>query len=105
MPSGDAMCGAIVAAYLFDAAPLSKPLSRAIAIVIVPLIAMERVVLGYHSVAQVTVGSLLGIALHVYSTRMPQFMVFIDAVVQTVMGAVLLQVDPNLIYNKGDMSM
>jgi F0F1-type ATP synthase assembly protein I len=43
---------------------------------------MERVVLGYHTVAQVTVGSCMGILLHVYSTRTPQFMVFIDTIIQ-----------------------
>lgn len=71
---------------------------------LVPLIAMERVILGYHSVAQVTVGSLLGIALHVYSTRAPQFMVFVDAIVQIAVSGVLLQVDPNLVYNYPDTS-
>lgn len=78
-------------------------------------ISAERVILGYHSIAQVTVGSLMGIFLHLYSTRMPQFMIFFDAIVQVicivtcyllkmVLGAVLLQVDPNLVYNFDDMS-
>jgi membrane-associated phospholipid phosphatase len=102
MPSGDAMAGAIFGAYLFDVAPYQNHLARVAAVAIIPLISMERVVLGYHSIAQVTVGSLLGILLHVYSTRMPQFMIFVDALIQFVLGCVLLLVDPNLVYGLND---
>ncbi|KAL0487714.1 8 TM domain-containing transmembrane protein [Acrasis kona] len=100
----DAMSGAIFAATLFDGAPYNKYLSKIFAVIVIVLINAERVVLGYHSVAQVTVGSCLGIALHLYSTRTPQFFVFIDAIVQFILGAVLLQVDPALKYNFDDMN-
>ena len=104
MPSGDAMSGAIFGIFLFDIAPYHGWLSRALAVVIVPLICLERVTLGYHTVAQVTVGSCLGILLHYYSSRAPQFMIFVDGIIQIIAGAILLQVDPSLVYEKDSMS-
>lgn len=78
--------------------------SRIVGAIIIPLICMERVVLGYHTVAQVTVGSCLGILLHVYSTRLPQALVFVDAFLHIVAGAVLLLVDPALVYEPNSTS-
>lgn len=98
MPSGDAMSGAIFGAFLFDVAPFNKTFSRIVGAIIIPLICMERVVLGYHTIAQVTVGSCLGILLHVYSTRLPQALVFVDAFLHIVVGAILLLIDPALVY-------
>lgn len=102
MPSGDAMAGALFGAYLFEAAPFSAWGSRIVAVISVFLVCFERVVLGYHSIGQVTVGASLGIILHIYSTRAPQFMIFVDAVVQLVLGAILLPLDPALVYKPHD---
>ena len=104
MPSGDAMSGAIFGIFLFDIAPYHGWLARAFAIIIIPIVCLERVVLGYHTVAQVTVGSCMGIALHYYSTRAPQFMIFFDGIIQIVIGAILLQVDPTLVNERDSMS-
>jgi len=104
MPSGDAMSGAIFGIFLFDIAPYHGWLAKAAAILVIPLICLERVVLGYHTVAQVTVGSCMGIALHYYSTRAPQFMIFVDGIIQIIGGAILLQTDSSLVYELDSMS-
>jgi len=44
----------------------------------------------------------MGIFLHFYSTRLPQYFIFIDAVVETVMGFVSLKLDSNLQYTSND---
>jgi membrane-associated phospholipid phosphatase len=102
MPSGDAMSGAIFGAFIYDLAPFHPIIGRVIGALVIPVICMERVVLGYHTVAQVTVGSLMGIALHVWNTRMPQWTVYLDAIVQFVAGIILLNVDPALRYGYND---
>ncbi|KAG2381768.1 hypothetical protein C9374_006152 [Naegleria lovaniensis] len=104
MPSGDAMSGAIFGVFLFDIAPYHGWIARAFGIIVIPLICLERVVLGYHTIAQVTVGSSLGILLHYYSSRAPQFMIFFDGIIQIIAGAILLQLDPSLIYEKDSMN-
>lgn len=50
--------------------------------IFVSLIAIERVILGYHSILQVIVGASLGVLLHFYSTRTPQYFIIIDSVIQ-----------------------
>ena len=60
--------------------------------------------LGYHSLAQVTVGSLLGVLLHFYQTRAPQGMILVDAFVQIVLGCITLNVDPALVYSDNDQN-
>jgi membrane-associated phospholipid phosphatase len=55
---------------------------RILVIILTPLVGFERIILGYHSIAQVIVGALLGIALHFYQTRMPQYMVLWEAILQ-----------------------
>lgn len=42
---------------------------------------------------QAIVGALLGVILHYYSTRLPQFVIFIDAIVESVAAFVLLMID------------
>ncbi|KAL9643579.1 hypothetical protein ABK040_010192 [Willaertia magna] len=104
MPSGDSMAGAIFGSLIFDVAPYQGWLARIFGIVCIALVAMERAVLGYHTVAQVTVGSCIGIFLHYYSTRLPQAMIYFDAFVQIIAGAVLLQTDPSLVYERDSMN-
>jgi len=104
MPSGDAMSGAIFGMLVYDFAPFHPVLGRVIGMSIIPLICMERVILGYHTVAQVTVGSLLGVLLHIWNTRMPQWTIYFDAVVQFVAGVILLNVDPALVFGLNDMN-
>lgn len=104
MPSGDAMAGGILGAFLFDTAPVYPIISRVLGIVIILAVNVERMLLGMHTLAQVTVGSLLGVCLHFFSTRTPQRLIFLDATVQFVMGMISLHLDPNLVYGRNDMN-
>ena len=49
---------------------------------IIPMVCFERVVLGFHSIGQVTVGSSIGVLLYIYTSRVPQFFVLFDAMIQ-----------------------
>uniref|UniRef100_A0A7S1PG15 Phosphatidic acid phosphatase type 2/haloperoxidase domain-containing protein n=1 Tax=Percolomonas cosmopolitus TaxID=63605 RepID=A0A7S1PG15_9EUKA len=119
MPSGDAMAGALLGATIIDwsiDASLSGFASKkmvangsrivfgtALGIALSLLVAVERVVLGKHSVAQVTVGVMMGFLLHIYQTRFaPQFMIFVDSILQLVLGLIALNVDVALKYNLND---
>jgi membrane-associated phospholipid phosphatase len=102
MPSGDAMSGALFGMLVYDYAPFHPILGRIFGLLIIPLVSLERVVLGYHSIAQVTVGSLLGVVLHVWNTRMPQWTIFFDAIVQFTLGLILLNIDPALVFTYND---
>lgn len=102
MPSGDAMSGAIFGMLVYDFAPFHPVWGKVIGLCIIPVINMERVVLGYHTVAQVTVGSLLGVVLHIWNTRMPQWTIYLDAVVQLFLGLLLLNLDPALVHGPND---
>eukprot|EP01028_Stygiella_incarcerata_P010473 TRINITY_DN5441_c0_g2_i1.p1 TRINITY_DN5441_c0_g2~~TRINITY_DN5441_c0_g2_i1.p1 ORF type:complete len:383 (+),score=60.08 TRINITY_DN5441_c0_g2_i1:84-1232(+) len=104
MPSGDAMAAGIAAAFLFEEAPFFPWAMRTTSVFLVFLVGLERTVLGYHSIGQVTVGSCLGILLHVYSTRAPMIAVFVDAAIQTILGAITLHTDDSLSYSRNDMN-
>lgn len=57
------------------------------------------------NLGQVIVGSLLGFLMYFYSTRVPQFMIFIDAVLEIMYGGIALSLDPNLKFVEQDSSM
>jgi len=102
MPSGETMVAGLLSGYLMDEGRYwSLGFCFACAIIIV-WICMERMVMGFHSLGQVIVGASLGVLFHFYSTRVPQYMIFIDAVVESVAAVVLLQSDSSLVYNLSD---
>eukprot|EP00823_Brevimastigomonas_motovehiculus_P002501 TRINITY_DN1527_c0_g1_i1.p1 TRINITY_DN1527_c0_g1~~TRINITY_DN1527_c0_g1_i1.p1 ORF type:complete len:373 (-),score=74.92 TRINITY_DN1527_c0_g1_i1:286-1404(-) len=96
MPSGDAMHGGIIGGYLWDRAPINKWAARTLAIALMILACAERVLLGFHSIGQVTTGCVIGFVLHYYSTRMPQYMLFIDTAITLVGGIIGTALDSNL---------
>eukprot|EP01104_Vermistella_antarctica_P004829 TRINITY_DN15249_c0_g1_i1.p1 TRINITY_DN15249_c0_g1~~TRINITY_DN15249_c0_g1_i1.p1 ORF type:complete len:363 (-),score=48.63 TRINITY_DN15249_c0_g1_i1:46-1134(-) len=102
MPSGDAMAGAIIGATLIDDAPLFPIASRVFGVLVILLAAVERVTLGYHSIGQVMTGATIGVVLHFYSTRAPQFMVFVDGGVTVALGFFTLFYDKELVYTDGN---
>jgi membrane-associated phospholipid phosphatase len=73
-------------------------------VIVTAWVCFERVTLGFHTIGQVTTGSVLAIALHLYSTSVPQFMVFVDTGIQLVAGLVLLFLDPALVFGSDDGS-
>jgi hypothetical protein len=54
--------------------------------------------------AQVTVGSILGMILTIYSVRVPLWHIYVDAFVQFMICAVSLNVDPKLVYALNSMN-
>eukprot|EP00696_Hemimastix_kukwesjijk_P003092 gnl/Hemi2/13774_TR4685_c0_g1_i1.p1 gnl/Hemi2/13774_TR4685_c0_g1~~gnl/Hemi2/13774_TR4685_c0_g1_i1.p1 ORF type:complete len:360 (-),score=104.69 gnl/Hemi2/13774_TR4685_c0_g1_i1:118-1197(-) len=85
MPSGDAMCGAIVGAFLFEKTFRNRAWGAVAAAVVMICKMSERLILGYHTLGQVITGSVIGLTLHVYSTRVPQYMVFVDTVLSIIL--------------------
>lgn len=129
MPSGDALAGGLLAAYLVDAnviggfvrdlvgssgaaagwisrriLPGTRVWSVVAAVLLVFFVCEERVALGFHTIGQVTVGTCLAIVLYIYSTRAPLWCVYVDAVIQTILGSITLHVDPALKYGYDDMN-
>lgn len=102
MPSGDAMAGGILAAYLIDKAPFYPVISRISGVLLMICVCFERTILGFHTVGQVITGTSIGFFLHFYSTRVPQWVLLVDIVAQWILSAVALQVDPHLIYGPND---
>ena len=99
------MAGALFGIILIERAPYHRIWARVLGAVIVIWVCMERAVLGYHSIGQVTVGAVLGIALHFYSTNVPQFMMFVDTAIMTVGGLIALLLDPMNRFAMDDTSM
>lgn len=62
-------------------------------------ISMQRIVMGLASLGQAIAGATLGITLHFYSTRVPQYMVFIDTIFEIVASALLLYLDTDIRYD------
>eukprot|EP01132_Coremiostelium_polycephalum_P000838 gene838-1045_t len=102
MPSGDAMAGGILAAYLIDKAPFYPWIARISGVLLMICVCFERTILGFHTVGQVVTGTSIGFALHFYSTRVPQWVMFIDIVCQWILSAIALQLDKNLVYAPND---
>ncbi|EFA75582.1 phosphoesterase [Heterostelium album PN500] len=102
MPSGDAMAGGILAAFLIDKAPFYPIFARISGILLMICVCFERTILGYHSVGQVMTGTTIGFFLHFYSTRVPQWVLVFDIFAQWVLSAVAILVDPDLVYASND---
>lgn len=102
MPSGDAMGGALLGAFLIDEGPVFPLLSRVFGALIIFCTCLERTMLGYHSLGQVITGASLGVLLHFYSTRAPQFMVYLDALVTVLLGFIALFADGHLHFTEND---
>lgn len=119
MPSGDAMAGGVFGATIIDwcigssmtfinGKAIMQRSARiffglAVGIILAVAIAFERVILGRHTIAQTTVGITIAILLHIYQTRIaPQFMIFVDAILQLVLCIVAHALDPNLVYKSND---
>ncbi|KAF2078565.1 hypothetical protein CYY_000188 [Polysphondylium violaceum] len=102
MPSGDAMAGGILGAYLIDKAPFYPVISRIAGFLLMVTVCFERTILGFHTVGQVITGTSIGFLLHFYSTRVPQWVLLVDIVAQWILCAVSLQVDPALGYAPND---
>lgn len=111
MPSGDAMIGGIVGAWLWEFSGAMKPgegveigypwVGRFLAVIVLLGKCFERLVLGYHSLAQVTVGSTLGVLMHVFSVRAPMWANLVMSGVQVVGGFWLLTRDESLVFSAG----
>lgn len=95
-PSGDSTHAGVVAALLFDAAPGHPIWSRVFGLAVMGLVGAERISLGWHSLGQVLTGLTVGVASHFYSTRAPQFMVFVDGAFMVLIGLITVNVDPDL---------
>ncbi|EGC39978.1 hypothetical protein DICPUDRAFT_96398 [Dictyostelium purpureum] len=102
MPSGDAMAGGILAAYLIDIAPFYPILSRVLGVCLMICVCFERTILGYHTIGQVVTGTSIGFILHFYSTRVPQWFLAVDILMQWILSAIALQLDPHLVYSPND---
>eukprot|EP01112_Ceratiomyxa_fruticulosa_P021575 TRINITY_DN763_c0_g1_i1.p1 TRINITY_DN763_c0_g1~~TRINITY_DN763_c0_g1_i1.p1 ORF type:complete len:368 (+),score=50.41 TRINITY_DN763_c0_g1_i1:86-1189(+) len=102
MPSGDAMAAGILGGYLLDKAPFFKWATRFMGLLLIASVCFERVILGYHSVGQVMAGASIGVILHFYATRVPQYFLFLDAIIQWILGAVMLHIDKSLVYTPND---
>jgi len=98
MPSGDAMVGGVVGAYFLDQAPLHPIWSRLFGLTVIIFKAAERVLFGFHSIGQVTTGLTIGVLYNFYSTRLPQYVVFIDLSLQFVSGLIFMNIDQSLNY-------
>lgn len=94
MPSGDAMSGGVFGMLLLSWVPFHDVrLSRCLGVGIMLLKCLERTALGFHSIGQVTTGTMLGVALCVYSERAPQWTIVLDSVVQLLLGLAAFSVD------------
>jgi len=102
MPSGDASHAGVVGAFLLDSSPGHPIIGRIVGVAVMVLVAAERVLLGWHSIGQVVAGLAVGVFCHFYSTRAPQFMVFVDSVFMVIVGLIVVNVDPGLQYKKWD---
>jgi hypothetical protein len=109
------MLAGLLGSFLVDEAPfypimykmclhyLTVVSARLISAILMVWMCMERIVLGYGSLGQVMVGAMFGIVLHFYSTRVPQYFIFIEAVLQAIFTGVLLYARANEIsYEPGD---
>ncbi|KAN0023016.1 hypothetical protein ACTFIU_009099 [Dictyostelium citrinum] len=102
MPSGDAMAGGILGAFLIDKAPFYPKLARVLGVCVMICVCFERTILGFHTIGQVVTGTSIGFILHFYSTRVPQWFIAVDILMQWILSAIALQLDPALIYSPND---
>jgi len=96
MPSGDAMMAALLGAWVLDQAPPGwhRGAVWLLALAIPAAGMCERLSWGFHSAAQVSVGASLGVVLYFWSTRVPQVVLLLEAVVVPPLAFVLLRADP-----------
>jgi len=104
MPSKVALTGGLIGSYLLDEAPYWPLGSQIFGLVYIIWVSASQVNLGFNSVGQVIAGSMLGILLHFYSTRVPQVLVFIEALIEIIFGITALSINslkfqPNDSYN------
>ncbi|EGG14782.1 phosphoesterase [Cavenderia fasciculata] len=102
MPSGDAMAGGILGAFLIDSAPFYPLFARVAGVLLMACVCFERTILGFHTVGQVLTGTSIGFFLHFYSTRVPQWVLIIDIIAQWVLSILALQLDKDLVYASND---
>jgi len=101
MPSSESITAGLLGSYLLDATPFWPIASRLAGLIGIIWMAVGMLVLGQNSLGQVIVGVLMGIILYFYSTRSPQFMIFFDAVVESVAAIILIRLDGGR-YDRGD---
>lgn len=83
MPSGDAMASGLVGAALWEAAGSGWAAAGG-GLAVSALVIAERIVLGAHSPAQAVAGALMGLLLHLYAVRAPQFwLLFVEPLLVT----------------------
>ncbi|KAJ6250510.1 hypothetical protein M0813_15996 [Anaeramoeba flamelloides] len=104
MPSGDCLFGALIGWFIVDTKPFRKIPSWVIGIGFIIFKIFERLVLGYHSVGQTISGTAVGSLLYFYSTRVPQYMTYIDNLIMIVLTPILIRIDHTSKYeiNDGD---
>jgi len=98
MPSGEAIAAGLLSGYLLDEGKYWSIRAYIVGALLIAWVCMERIVMGYASLGQVIVGALVGVMLHIYSVRVPQYAIFIDAIVETIFAFFLLYFDPTLSY-------
>jgi len=101
MPNVEGLSGGLLATWLLDAAPLFPISSRIGGVFGMLWIGTSSCILGYSSIGQSVVGVLLGIILHFYSTRMPQFFIFVDAIFEIILAVVFVKLD-STVYAPAD---
>ncbi|KAJ1479911.1 hypothetical protein T484DRAFT_1902026, partial [Baffinella frigidus] len=96
MPSGDAMMAALLGAWVLDQAPPSWNRGAVWLLgLAIPAAGMcERLSWGFHSAGQVSAGASLGVVLYFWSTRVPQVVLLLEAVVIPPVAFFLLRADP-----------
>ena len=99
------MGAALFGMLLIEYAPFHKVVARILGPLAIVWVCYERAVLGYHTIGQVTTGAAIGIALHFYSTSVPQLFVLVDDVVMLVAGLPIMFADQAVRNSPpGDMS-
>jgi len=101
MPNDATMLGGLIGSLLFDESPFWSPMAKICGIIVTLWLSIERVVSGYSSFGQSMVGSLMGIILHYYSTRTPQYLVFVDSCLQSLVALAILSSDHSR-YQQGN---
>eukprot|EP01029_Cantina_marsupialis_P000126 TRINITY_DN10129_c0_g1_i1.p1 TRINITY_DN10129_c0_g1~~TRINITY_DN10129_c0_g1_i1.p1 ORF type:complete len:332 (+),score=73.22 TRINITY_DN10129_c0_g1_i1:88-1083(+) len=103
-PSGDSMMGAFIGMLIFSFTPyFPRFLCKLVGVLIIVLVWMERLVMGYHSVAQVFTGAAIGIFVHYYSRKAPLWTYFLNSILLVGIGLIAQETDDALFhYPKGD---
>jgi len=102
MPSGSGVAAGVIAGYLLNVGPVFRIGSRIGAFLFLAGVGMNRVVLGRHSIGQVLAGFGVGVVIHFYSDFTPQWTLFLDNIVQTVLMFAVLWTNTELDYPQND---